>query len=86
MDRRRFCRTAIAASVAAAIPMLPGCDRKARDATQADTSIRAISLDGAEIELERAAIRELGESMAGVPPLFESKLPPGFVDDNGGGV
>lgn len=65
MDRRKFCRTAIAASVAAAIPMLPGCDRKARDATQADTSIRAISLDGAEIELERAAIRELGESMAG---------------------
>ena len=65
MDRRRFCRTAVAASVAAAIPMLPGCEKKAPVATEADTSIRGISLDGAEIELERAAIRELGESLTG---------------------
>jgi hypothetical protein len=28
MDRRQFCRTAVAASVAAAIPFLPGCERK----------------------------------------------------------
>ena len=60
MDRRKFCRTAVAASVAAAIPMLPGCSRKAPDATQADTSIRGLSLDGTEIELEAAAVRELG--------------------------
>jgi len=65
MDRRRFCRTAVAASVAAAIPMLPGCERKAPVATEADTSIRGISLTGSEIELEKAAIRELGESMTG---------------------
>ncbi|MDH3415401.1 MAG: FAD-binding oxidoreductase, partial [Gammaproteobacteria bacterium] len=65
MDRRKFCRTAVAASVAAAIPILPGCGKKAPVATQADTSIRGISLDGAEIELEKAAIRELGESMTG---------------------
>jgi len=65
MDRRNFCRTAVAASVAAAIPMLPGCDRKAPVATEADTSLAAISLDGVEIELERAAIRELGESLTG---------------------
>jgi len=65
MDRRNFCRTAIAASVAAAIPVLPGCERKAPVATEADTSLAAISLDGAEIELEKAAIRELGESMTG---------------------
>jgi FAD/FMN-containing dehydrogenase len=73
MDRRRFCRTAVAASVAAAIPMLPGCSRKAPDATQADTSIRGISLDGAEIELESAAVRELGESMTG--PVILSSHP-----------
>ncbi|MDH3804042.1 MAG: FAD-binding oxidoreductase [Gammaproteobacteria bacterium] len=73
MDRRRFCRTAVAASVAAAIPLLPGCDRKAPDATRADTSIRGISLDGAEIELEKAAIRELGESMTG--PVLLSNHP-----------
>jgi FAD/FMN-containing dehydrogenase len=45
--------------------MLPGCDRKAPVATEADTSLAAISLDGAEIELEKAAIKELGESMTG---------------------
>ncbi len=65
MDRRKFCRTAIAASVAAAIPVLPGCEKKAPVATQADTSIRGISLGGAEIELEKAAIRELGDAMTG---------------------
>jgi len=65
MDRRKFCRTAVAASVAAAIPLLPGCERKAPVATDAVTSIRGISLDGAELELERAAIRELGDSLTG---------------------
>jgi len=65
MDRRSFCRTAVAASVAAAIPVLPGCSKKAPVATQAEASIRGISLGGAELELERAAIRELGESMTG---------------------
>jgi len=65
MDRRKFCRTAIAASVAAAIPMLPGCGKKAPVATQAEASIRGISLSGAEIELEKAAIRELGDAMTG---------------------
>ncbi|NIL94004.1 MAG: hypothetical protein GTO71_06080, partial [Woeseiaceae bacterium] len=60
MNRRHFCRSALAASVAAAIPMLPGCERKAPIATEADTSIAAVSLGGAEIELEKAAIRELG--------------------------
>ena len=65
MQRRQFCRSALAASIAAAIPLLPGCDRKVPVATEADTSIRGISLDGAEVELEKAAIRELGESMTG---------------------
>ena len=65
MQRRQFCRTALAVSVAAAIPMLPGCEKKAPVATDADTSIRGVSLDGAEIELEKAAIKELGESMTG---------------------
>jgi FAD binding domain/Berberine and berberine like len=65
MNRRQFFRTTLAASVAAAIPILPGCGKQAPVATGADTSIRGISLDGAEIELERAAIRELGDSMTG---------------------
>jgi len=49
----------------AAIPTLPGCNRPAPVATQADTSIRGISLSGVEIELEKAAIKELGESLTG---------------------
>jgi len=65
MRRRQFCRTALAVGVAAAIPMLPGCDKKAPVATEANTSIRGISLGGAELELEKAAIKELGESMTG---------------------
>jgi FAD/FMN-containing dehydrogenase len=65
MNRRHFCRTAVAASVAAAIPMLPGCERRAPVATEADTSLAAVSLDGAEIELEKAAIKELGEALNG---------------------
>ena len=73
MDRRSFCRTAVAASVAAAIPILPGCGKKAPVATQAEASIRAISLDGVELELEKAAIRELGESMTG--PIILSDHP-----------
>ena len=65
MDRRKFCRTTLGASIAAALPILPGCERQVPVATQADTSIRGISLSGAELELEKAAIRELGESMTG---------------------
>ena len=65
MDRRQFCRTTLAASVAAAIPFLPGCESKVPVATEANTSIRGISLGGAELELEKAAIKELGESMTG---------------------
>ena len=65
MHRRQFCRTALAASVAAAIPLLPGCSKPTPVATNADTSIRGISLDGAELELEKAAIKEFGGSMTG---------------------
>jgi FAD/FMN-containing dehydrogenase len=62
MDRRLFCRSAVALGVTAAFS---GCNRQPPEATQAATSIRAVSLDGAEIELDRAAVRELGESLSG---------------------
>ena len=65
MDRRKFCKTTLAASVAASMPVLTACGKKAPVATEAEASIRAVSLDGAEIELEKAAIRELGEAMSG---------------------
>jgi len=65
MDRRSFCKTAVAAGVAAAIPSLYGCDKGLRQAGQGVTSIKGISLSGSEIEIEQAAIKELGESMTG---------------------
>ncbi len=66
MNRRKFCRTAVAAGVAGSLPLFGGCGRgDAPVATAANTSIRGISLDGVELELERAAMRELGEAMTG---------------------
>ena len=62
MDRRQFCRSAVALGVSAA---LSGCNRQPPEATRAETSLRAVSLDGAEVELERAAVSELGESLSG---------------------
>jgi FAD/FMN-containing dehydrogenase len=64
MDRRQFVQSAIA-GVAGSTPLLTACDRSSPNARGADTSISAISLDGAEIELERAAVNELGESISG---------------------
>lgn len=65
MDRRQFCKTSVAASVSACYPFLAGCGEKARIATGAEAGIAAVSLDGAEIELEKAAVRELGNALDG---------------------
>lgn len=63
MNRRLFCRSAVATGVTAAL--VTGCSRRAPDATVVDTSIPAISLDGAEMHLDKAAVKELGESLSG---------------------
>lgn len=65
MDRRQFCRSAIAAGMTAAVPSWAGCERRPSAGTQADTSLPGISLSGNEIELERAAINELGDALTG---------------------
>ncbi len=65
MKRREFCRATVVAGLGAALPSLPGCGGPVRTAKDADTSLRAVTLDGKEIPLERAAIRELGESLSG---------------------
>lgn len=65
MDRRKFCKTTLAAGVAATFPVLTACGKKAPVATEAETSIAAVSLDGAEIELSKAQVRELGEALNG---------------------
>ena len=71
MDRRNFCKTTLAASVAASLPVLTACGKKAPVATEAEASIRGISLDGAEIELTKSMIRELGDAMSGPVMLSE---------------
>lgn len=58
MKRREFCRSTLAASVAAAYPFMA-------NAALAQTSVGAISLDGNEIEIEKAAIREFAEQLNG---------------------
>ncbi len=65
MDRRNFCKTTLAASIAASLPVFSACGEKTRIATEADTAIRGVSLDGNEVELTRAAIKELGAAMTG---------------------
>jgi len=72
MNRRKFVKTTLAASVSATFPVLTACGKKARLATEAVASLRAISLDGAEIELEKAAIKELGDALSGPILLSES--------------
>ena len=72
MNRRKFCKTTLAASVAATLPVLTACGDKAPIATEAKASLKAISLDGAEIELEKAAIREFGDALTGPVILSES--------------
>ena len=62
MDRRQFCRSALAAGLSGSIPWISGCEpRSPNDGAR----LPAISLDGAEIELERAAINELESSLTG---------------------
>ncbi len=74
MKRRQFCRGAIAASALAAAPWLGACSKSADAPTaggralsgkRADTNLRAVSLTGDEIELEKAAIREFADALEG---------------------
>ncbi len=73
MDRRKFCKTAVATGIAASYPLLSACGKKeAPVATAAKDSIRGVSLDGAEIELSKAQIRELGDALSGPVLLSDS--------------
>jgi len=63
MDRRQFCKTSLAAGMAATYPLLAACGKKA------DTAIPAVSLDGASMELGKAAIDELQDAVSGTVML-----------------
>jgi hypothetical protein len=58
MKRREFFHSTLAASIAAAYPFMT-------NAALADTSVAAVSLDGNEIELEKAVIREFAQQLKG---------------------
>ena len=65
MNRRQFCSRMAATGFAAAYAVPAPWHRRALAATEADTNIAAVSLDGDAIELERTAIRELGDILSG---------------------
>jgi len=65
MDRRQFVQSAIVAGMAGSFPLVSACESGERAAVQGGRSIPAVSLDGRELELEAAAIRELAESLTG---------------------
>lgn len=56
MRRREFCGAGLAAGLVATYPFL---------AARADTGIAAVNLDGTGIELEKAAVNELADSLSG---------------------
>ncbi len=60
MDRRDFCKTSIVGGLVTAYPLLTSCSGE-----RGAPGIPAVSLDGSSIELETAAIRELGEALDG---------------------
>lgn len=64
MDRRQFCRATLGSSLFA-YACLAGCERTLASALKADTAIPAVSLDGAGIELEKAAVNELKDALSG---------------------
>ena len=57
MNRRHFMQSAVAAGVAMAIPL--------RALTEVTDAVAAVTGDGAEISLEKAAVKELSESLRG---------------------
>ena len=59
MHRRTFCKSTLAAAVAAT---LPGCGPSNTDIGR---TVSALSADGDELSLETAAVRELTESLGG---------------------
>ena len=59
MKRRTFCKTTLAAAIAAT---LPGCGSRSRDV---GSSIPAVTGTGEELSIESAAVTELADSLNG---------------------
>jgi FAD/FMN-containing dehydrogenase len=66
MDRRRFIRSSLSAAVAASLPVGNALAASLlRSPTQVPSDIDAVTGDGAEITLAKAAVQELSDSLKG---------------------
>ena len=65
MNRRRFVQSSLAAAVAASLPASQGLAAILSGSGGVDADINALTGDGAEVTLQRAAVMELGESLRG---------------------
>ena len=61
MDRRQFCRSALASSAALSYPLLQACERSGL----AGPGIPAVTLDGKQVALERRAVDDLAGRLSG---------------------
>jgi FAD/FMN-containing dehydrogenase len=65
MNRRHFCQGSIAAAVAASLSGGQAFASVLQALTQVTSNINAITGDGADVVLEKAAVQELGDSLRG---------------------
>ena len=66
MNRRRFVQTSLAAAVAASLPTSQSMAAILSGSMGVDADINAVTGDGAEVTLQRAAVKELGDSLRGI--------------------
>ena len=65
MNRRRFVQSSLATAVAASLPASQGLAAILSGSGGVDADINAFTGDGGEVTLQRAAVKELGESLRG---------------------
>ncbi len=65
MNRRRFVQTSLAAAIAASLPVSVSLAEILSSSMKVDANINAVTGDGAEVTLGRAAVQELGDSLRG---------------------
>jgi FAD/FMN-containing dehydrogenase len=65
MNRRRFVRNSLAAAVAASLPAGQSLAAILSGSMKVDANVEAITGDGVEVTLQKAAVQELGDSLRG---------------------
>jgi hypothetical protein len=65
MDRRKFLRTSVAAAVSTSLPVWADFEEALHRPTAIDTDIVAVTGDGTDVTLAKAAVQELSDSLKG---------------------